>query len=167
MSTDPRDNERTDFDARFAEIIAQFDEDPLDSSDLADQPDEVDDEPDRPSAEVLPPEPTASMDPLASLPVQWRMPSTDEPPALMEDDGTYEPPPPMPLPTGDLHFWGILAAMIGGPLWLLYLFMFDRYARPMWWVLACAVSALGVVLLILRQPVNRDDQDEDDDGAVL
>ncbi|MDE9366763.1 hypothetical protein PZ938_14205 [Luteipulveratus sp. YIM 133132] len=168
MSSDSRDNESTDFDARFAEIIAQFDDDPLDSSALDERPEDTAPEPKPRDAEGEPaPALDPPSDPLHSLPTQWRMPSTDEPPALMEDDGTYEPPPPAPLPAGDLHFWAILTAMVGGPLWLLYLFLFDRYARPLWWVLACATSAAGVVLLILRQPANRDEQDEDDDGAVL
>ena len=171
MTSDPRDNERTDFEARFAEIIAQFDDDPLDSSALDERPAAADDgstagatpassEPDEPA-------PAPPVDPIAGLPSQWRMPSSDEPPALMEDDGTYEPPPPQPLPAGDLHFWGIVAGLVGGPLWLLYLFLLDRMAKPMWWVLACATTAAGVVLLILRQPHSREDQDDNDDGAVL
>ncbi|WP_050669267.1 hypothetical protein [Luteipulveratus halotolerans] len=171
MTSDPRDNERTDYDARFAAIIAQFDDDPLDSSALDERPSGADDDAGAGAtpAPLQPedPQPAPPVDPIAELPAQWRMPSREESAALLEDDGTYEPPPPQPLPAGDLHFWAILAGLVGGPLWLLYLFLLDRMAKPMWWVLACATTAAGVVLLILRQPHSREDQDDHDDGAVL
>lgn len=110
-------------------------------------------------------EPTASHDPLAGLPSQWRMPTGES--ILDEEDG-FVPPPPRPLPAGDLNFYGAIGGLVGGPLWLLYLFFFDRYARPIWWLLACAVFVGGLVLLILRQPEKRDDDwDDDVDGAVL
>ncbi|WP_392425878.1 hypothetical protein [Barrientosiimonas humi] len=110
------------------------------------------------------PEPTAT-DPLAGLPSQWRMPTGES--ILDEEDG-FVPPPPRPLPAGDLNFYGAIGGLVGGPLWLLYLFFFDRYARPVWWLLACAVFVGGLVLLILRQPEKRDDDwDDDVDGAVL
>lgn len=110
------------------------------------------------------PEPTAT-DPLAGLPSQWRMPTGES--ILDEEDG-FVPPPPRPLPAGDLNFYGAIGGLVGGPLWLLYLFFFDRYARPVWWLLACAVFVGGLVLLILRQPEKRDDDWNDDvDGAVL
>ncbi|BDZ57764.1 hypothetical protein [Barrientosiimonas endolithica] len=109
-------------------------------------------------------EPTAT-DPLAGLPSQWRMPTGES--ILDEEDG-FVPPPPRPLPAGDLNFYGAIGGLVGGPLWLLYLFFFDRYARPVWWLLACAVFVGGLVLLILRQPEKRDDDwDDDVDGAVL
>lgn len=206
MPTDPREPERTDFDARFAEIIAQLDDEALEKGALLPEPERprppaaptdasaepsersapsddstrataepttplperADPAPERPQPERAQPEPPQDppADPIANLPTQWRMP-TGEPAPMLEDDGHFEPPAPEPLPAGDLHFWAILGSLIGGPLWLLYLLFFDRYARPMWWLMACGVCVAGVVMLIMRQPANRDDFDEYDDGARL
>jgi len=80
-----------------------------------------------------------------------------------EDDDHFEPPPVTPLPAGDLAFWGILAGMGGGPLLLLYLVFFDRYA--VYWILtAIAMFVGGFVLLVSRMPGHHG---EDDDGARL
>ncbi|NNG39838.1 hypothetical protein HJ588_11200 [Flexivirga sp. ID2601S] len=162
MTFERRDepDEQTDYDRRFAEIIAQF------------EPDEsVWEEPAKPADGSAAPEPTSQPEPasspLADLPSQWRIPA-GESVSFIEDDGDYEPPPPRPLPTGDdLGFWTMVGCLVGGPLWLLYLFVFDRYAQSLWWVLACTLFVAGVVQLIMREPKNRDDLDEDDDGAVL
>lgn len=193
MPTNPRDRERADFDARFAEIIAQYDDPAADPAALGqalqdltppgtegsertveedpdsaiekgtgESPSPTPQEPAAPAAEEVPP----PADPLKALPQQWRMPTGDPTSAMLEDDGHYEPAPPKPLPAGDLNFWGILGALIGGPLWLLYLFIFDRYASGLWWVLACLTCALGVVLLVMRQPASRA-EDDTDDGARL
>lgn len=66
-----------------------------------------------------------------------------------------------------MGFWTMAGCLIGGPAWLLYLFFFDRYAQSLWWVLACALFVAGVIQLFMRSPKNRDDLDDDDDGAVL
>ncbi|RNI24413.1 hypothetical protein [Flexivirga caeni] len=149
---------QTDIDRRFAEIVAQFE--PAGQDD-PDAPDAEAGAPDEPGM----PEPS----PLAGLPTQWRMPPSGAP-SFLEDfeDDTFVPAPPQPLPSSDedLGFWTMLGCLIGGPLWLLYLLFFDRYAQSLWWVLACAVFVAGVVQLIMRSPKNRDD-DPDDDGAVL
>jgi len=80
-----------------------------------------------------------------------------------EDEDHFEPPPVTPLPAGDLAFWGILAGMGGGPLLLLYLVFFDRYA--VYWILtAIAMFVGGFVLLVSRMPGHHG---EDDDGARL
>lgn len=106
-------------------------------------------------------------DPLANLPVQWRAPTSDTE-SLLDANDEYEPPPPAPLPAGDLSFWGALAGLVAGPLWLLYLVFFDRYARTIWWVLACLLFVAGFALLVLRQPRSRDDDwDDEVDGAEL
>jgi hypothetical protein len=69
-----------------------------------------------------------------------------------------------PLPVGDLQFWAIIAGMGGGPLMLLYLVLFDRDAGSNWILASIALSVVGFVLLILRLPRERE---EDDDGARL
>jgi len=158
---------QTEIDRRFAEIVAQFGPDETDWNapeaveDAGDHPtDETEPEPDRKD------EPPAS--PLAELPAQWRMPPSGSASLLDDDDETFVPAPPRPLPSGeeDLGFWTMLGCLVGGPLWLLYLLFFDRYAQSLWWVLACALFVAGVVQLIMRSPKNHDD-DPDDDGAVL
>ncbi|MBO1755333.1 hypothetical protein [Allobranchiibius sp. CTAmp26] len=144
-------DEQTDYDARFAEIVAQL-SGTVDPDALAEQA--------APKPEPEPPTPPA-------LPVQWRVPDSGSASDILEDDGTYEPPPPAPLPRDDVQFWAIWATLVGGPLWLIYLFAFQRDCQPIWWVLACLVCILGVVLLVLRQPNSRDEQDPFDDGARL
>ncbi len=76
------------------------------------------------------------------------------------------PPPPAPLPAGDLQFWGILLGLVGGPGLLLYLIMFDRDAGSLWIALGIALSVGGFGLLVARLPSHRD-EDDDDDGAVV
>ncbi|WP_265444075.1 hypothetical protein [Flexivirga meconopsidis] len=160
MSFERRDepDEQTDYDRRFAEIIAQFEPDHT----VWEEPEATPQQ----SADTAPDAPPEAS-PLADLPQQWRMPTNDTV-SFIEDDGSFEPDPPRPLPSGDdLGFWTMVGCLVGGPAWLLYLFAFDRYAQSLWWVLACALFIAGVVQLIMREPKNRDDLDEDDDGAVL
>lgn len=150
-------DEQTDFDARFAEIVAQLSgpvdpdalaEAPLDrsiSNDVAERTDIAD----------------------VAVPSQWRVPDTGAAHDILDDETSYVPPPPAPLPRDDVQFWAICGALIGGPLWLIYLFAFDRETRPLWWILACLLSILGLVLLVMRQPASRDEMDPFDDGARL
>ncbi|WP_446663955.1 hypothetical protein [Flexivirga sp. B27] len=188
MSPDRREEpeEQTDIDRRFADIIWNIDPSftisdtpaptepskngpadrsrqepgPLDPNDLAGL-----EEPDEP---IEPAEETPARSPLADIPDQWRMP-TDGPSSLLDDeDDTFVPAPPQPLPSGeDLGFWTMVGCLLGGPAWLLYLYFFDRYAQSLWWVLACTLFVAGVIQLFMRSPKNRDDLDDDDDGAVL
>ncbi|MEO8850189.1 MAG: hypothetical protein ABI360_00520 [Allobranchiibius sp.] len=150
-------DEQTDFDARFAEIVARL-SGPIDPDALADAPvkgSEV-------HSSIEPEEPDTP-----ELPSQWRVPENGSTTQFLDDAGSYEPPPPAPLPRDDVQFYAIWASLIGGPLWLIYLFAFDRESRPLWWILACLVCLMGMSLLVLRQPVSRDEQDPFDDGARL
>jgi len=166
MSLEGREEpeKQTDIDRRFAEIVAQ-----LQSEEAGwDGPDDADEtaagtEPDAAGSQDESAQPT-----VAELPAQWRMPPSGSASLLDDDDETFVPAPPRPLPSGeeDIGFWTMIGCLVGGPLWLLYLFFFDRYAQSLWWVLACALFVAGVVQLIMRSPKNRDD-DPDDDGAVL
>ena len=76
----------------------------------------------------------------------------------------FEPGPTAPLPAGDLQFWGILTGLVGGPLLLLFLVLFNREGNPLWMLLAVGITVAGFGLLVQRLPRHRDD---DDDGAVL
>ena len=92
-------------------------------------------------------------------PPSWRSPEpVDEP------EEHFQPGPTAPLPAGDLQFWGILAGLVGGPLMLVYLVLFNREGNPLWMLAAVGVTVAGFGLLVQRLPRHRDD---DDDGAVL
>lgn len=175
MSLEGREEpeEQTDIDRRFAEIVAQLqpqesDWDKAASPDSATDADENIDGDDG-GDEDLPQADAPEASPLAGLPDQWRMPPSGSSSLLDDDEAdVFVPAPPQPLPGGeDLGFWTMAGCLIGGPAWLLYLFFFDRYAQSLWWVLACALFVAGAVQLFMRSPKNRDEDDEDDDGAVL
>jgi hypothetical protein len=94
----------------------------------------------------------------------------DEPDASVwahDDDPEqhYSPPPPAPLPSSeDKHFWLMIVALVAGPLLFLYLLLFNRDGNGWWMLCALLVSIAGFVLLVLRQPLDRND---DDDGIRL
>lgn len=166
MSLEGREepDEQTDIDRRFAEIVAQFEPPEQDWEDVV-TPDPSDDVAENDDANDAP----QAASPLAGLPDQWRMPPSGSSSMLDDDEAdVFVPAPPQPLPNGDdLGFWTMAGCLIGGPAWLLYLFFFDRYAQSLWWILACALFVAGAVQLFMRSPKNRDDLDDDDDGAVL
>lgn len=86
-------------------------------------------------------------------------------PAEDPDEEHYVPPPPQPLPSSeDKHFWLMMLGLVGGPLLLLYLLLFDRDGNGWFMLGAIAMTVAGFVLLVLRQPFERD---EDDDGVRL
>jgi hypothetical protein len=82
-----------------------------------------------------------------------------------EEEHHYTPPPPAPLPPSeDKHFWLMIIALVAGPLMFLYLLLFNRDGNGWWMMFALLVSIAGFVLLVLRQPLDRD---EGDDGIRL
>ena len=102
--------------------------------------------------------PGAGSEPVEPPP-SWRSPDpVDEP------EEHFQPGPTAPLPAGDLQFWGILAGLVGGPLMLIYLVLFNREGNPLWMLAAVGITVAGFGLLVQRLPRHRDD---DDDGAVL
>ncbi len=108
--------------------------------------------------EPLEEEPIDSSDP-SPVGSAWRQ---HTPP---EVEPHFEPPPPAPLPSSeDRHFWTMLGSLVGGPLLFLYLLLFNRDGNGWWMTFAILVSIAGFVLLVLRQPAERD---EDDDGIRL
>jgi hypothetical protein len=88
-------------------------------------------------------------------------------PAGDDDDEHFEPGPTAPLPPQeDIHFWGIVVGLVGGPLLLLWLVIFRPDVSD-WWVLgALGLTVLGFVLLVLRQPQSRDEDDPDNGARV-
>jgi hypothetical protein len=87
--------------------------------------------------------------------------------ATDDEDEHFHPGPTAPLPPQeDLHFWGIVVGLVAGPLLLLWLVIF-RPDVSNWWVLASlGLTVMGFVLLVLRQPKSRDEDDPDDGARV-
>jgi hypothetical protein len=110
---------------------------------------------------------------LGGIPV-WRG-ATTAPPSdgdktsttTPDDEDHFEPGPTAPLPPQeDLHFWGIVVGLVAGPLLLLWL-VIVRPDVSGWWTLgALALTVGGFVLLVLRQPSSRDEDDPDNGARV-
>ena len=94
-------------------------------------------------------------------------PDPDELTGLDEDDEHFEPGPVAPLPPQeDLQFWGIIVGLVAGPLLLLWIVLFDQ-DMGLWWTLgALGLMVGGFVLLVLRQPHARDEDDPDNGARV-
>lgn len=173
-----------DLDARFEEIVAQLRAeqpstagDALTVGDLDDLPGAGD-----PTAGLPPPaDPAPPRDAVNPPPVfrpapppprgldvpVWRGASGDaaydELLDQIEAEDHYEPPPPRPLPPQeDLHFWGIIIGLVGGPLILLWLVLFRPDVSDLWGWAGAGMTIGGFVLLVLRG----DDHDRGD-GAVV
>ena len=178
-----------DHDAMFADIVAHWSEagiepTPVQTPSTGDVPGDKDPGAKGPGAEVPRGEgPTTGRRPAPNQP--WPTdPPPVSPPALApptepraipapeawraHEVGDYEehfePPAIAPLPVGDLQFWAIIAGMVGGPLLLLYLVLFNRDAGSYWMLTAIAMSVGGFALLVARLPR---DHEDDDDGARL
>ena len=133
----------------------------------------------RPTAPTLPPAP-----PNPAPPADGKTPGPTTAPGPLPDDDAppvigsgwrqhdppdveehFVPPPPAPLPSADdKHFWLMLVGLIGGPLLFLYLILFARDGNGWWMMFALGMAIAGFVLLVLRQPTQRD---ENDDGVRL
>jgi hypothetical protein len=161
-----------DVDAEFEAIIAGWDAGPPAVAD------------DGPSTEEAPP-PAPERPAAPTGGIVWRVhPSLlgpDEEPgqaasaAARSAEGAEDAEPeehfvPEPVtlpPQEDLHFWGIIVGLVGGPLLLLWLIFVGGGAYASWWLfLAVALTVGGFGLLILRQPAHRD-PDDPDNGARL
>jgi hypothetical protein len=83
------------------------------------------------------------------------------------DDEHFEPGPTAPLPPQeDLQFWGIIVGLVAGPLVLLWLVLFRPDVSDWWTIGALGLTVMGFVLLVMRQPHARD-EDDPDNGARL
>jgi hypothetical protein len=180
-----------DVDAQFADIVAHWDE----VESLPDAP-ELPDSPELPDAPAVPDSPKVTEregvnPPLVRRPsptnpppvgpfVVWRgaqpepVPS-EEPQEVtapaelsdLEDDEHFQPGPTAPLPPQeDIQFWGIIVGLVAGPLLLLWLVLFRPSVSSWWTVGALALTIGGFILLVLRQPHERDEDDPDNGARV-
>jgi hypothetical protein len=84
-----------------------------------------------------------------------------------DDDAHFEPGPTAPLPPQeDLHFWGTVVGLVAGPLLLLWLVIFKPDVSGWWTLGALGLTVGGFILLVLRQPLSRDDDDPDNGARV-
>ena len=81
-------------------------------------------------------------------------------PAAEDDDEEFEPEPVTLPPQEDLHFWGIVAGLVVGGLLLLYVALTGASTSSWWFLSAVSLFVGGFVLLILRQPKDRDTSDD-------
>lgn len=87
--------------------------------------------------------------------------------AFLDDDEHFEPGPTAPLPPQeDLQFWGIIVGLVAGPLLLLWLVIFRPDLSGWWTAGALGLTIGGFVLLVLRQPHRRDEDDPDNGARV-
>lgn len=91
-----------------------------------------------------------------------------EPVELFEDeDDHFVPGPLAPLPPQeDLSFWGIVVGLVAGPLLLLWLVLFRPDVSGWWTLSALGMIVGGFVLLVMRQPHDRDADDPDNGARV-
>jgi hypothetical protein len=178
-----------DVDAQFADIIAHWDdvaappEEPAvdQAKDQAkDLPTDIPTDP----APALPADSRPGVNPPPELGfVVWRGAATD-PRADDEleagsrgtvrddqpdddDEEHFHPGPTAPLPPQeDLHFWGIIVGLVAGPLLLLWLVLFHPAVSGWWTLGALGLTVGGFVLLVMREPHSRD-EDDPDDGARI
>ncbi len=93
-------------------------------------------------------------------------PSATPPPAADDSDDHFEPPPVTLPPQEDLHFWGAVVGLVGGPLLLLYVALARPFHSDRWFAAGVVLSLVGFALLVLRQPRHRDPGDTDDGARV-
>ncbi len=104
---------------------------------------------------------------LTGIPVWRGAQATPEQVWEADEEEHFEPGPTAPLPPQeDVQFWGIIVGLVGGPLLLLWLVLFRPSVSHWWTLLALGLSIGGFVLLVMRQPHSRDENDPDD-GAVV
>jgi hypothetical protein len=82
--------------------------------------------------------------------------------AVEPDDDHFVPPSEIELPSAetDPMYWAIVMGLVGGPLLLLYLLLFDRDGSGWWIVTGLAMLVVGFVLLVLRGGTERDPFDD-------
>ena len=87
--------------------------------------------------------------------------------ADVDDDEHFEPGPTAPLPPQeDLQFWGIIVGLVAGPLILLWLVLFRPNVSDWWTLGALGLTVMGFVLLVMRQPHARAEDDPDNGARV-
>jgi hypothetical protein len=92
-------------------------------------------------------------------------PRDSDPNAPVPAEEGFVPPEPPPIPRGDLMTRLLWGGAIGGPLFLLFAAIAWRDAPRMLILAAVAAFVGGFVMLVVRMPHDR--EDDDDDGAVV
>lgn len=83
------------------------------------------------------------------------------------EEDHFEPGPTAPLPPQeDLQFWGIIVGLVAGPVLLLWLVLFRPDVSDWWTLGALGLTVMGFVLLVMRQPHARDEDDPDNGARV-
>ena len=168
MSTDPADPRLSDdeVDARFAGLVADWEPPSVaDTAGTDGGEDRIIDDIERGSP--LQANPGINPPISISIPV-WRGasgPTIDE---IIEAEENEEfVPGPVTLPPGeDLHYWGAVVGLIGGPLLLLWIYFANPFHRVWWITGGLALMIGGFVLLVLRGPAHRDLEDDDSGARV-
>ena len=83
----------------------------------------------------------------------------------IDDSADFIPPEPAAFESDDPATVIMVVSLIVGPLWLMYLLFFHRYASAIWWGMAVGFTVLGFALAVTRQPKSVEERDPDDDGA--
>lgn len=124
----------------------------------------------QPDGEQPPPSgPVSDQELLARLDPQWRMPTSERTFEELlddEDDLGFTPDPVELPPPEDVHYWGALAALVSGPMVILYVVLGDPFYRTWWLLGGLGLVIGGFLLLILRMPARRDPYDGDDGARV-
>jgi hypothetical protein len=152
-SDDPDPDHRLDVDARFAEIIADWEPSaPPEAEDPA------------PAAEPAPPEPSAER--LRGLfQPSWSDPLDSE--AAWDDEGHFVPPPPPPLPSVEPRRRLAWAGLLGAPLVALLL-VGAGISVTGWMAFLLVVAFIGGFgYLVATMRSGPPDEWSGDDGARL
>lgn len=186
MSTGARpDDGDDDYEAKFADIVARWDDpapprSPSSAAPAPVRPLPGDPPPERPAGDTPADPPGGPHDAQETTPA--RTPAPEARPAGRADDGSdgwrvhapseqdadFTPPTPAPLPRGELTFWAALIGLVVGPVWLLYLVMAQPHGSRIPMALAVLLIVGGFVALVARSPRRRRDrEDTGDDGAVV
>ncbi|GGL22643.1 hypothetical protein H9L10_06850 [Phycicoccus endophyticus] len=175
MDERPEEMDERDVDARFASIVAAWesgpqppaeasgtDPEPVDPTGLTGEEPPGDGEPATDGEDARPPWVNPSPVELVLGGSRWRAPDPETGAPTPLDEEHFEPPAVQLPPQEDLHFWGAVVGLVAGPLCLLYVALARPFHSTRWFLAGVGLSLLGFVLLVLRQPRHRD---EDDDGA--
>jgi hypothetical protein len=103
-----------------------------------------------------------------ATPHAWRggEPQRDDADDLLDsvdpDEDHFVPPSEIDLPSAetDPMYWAIVGGLVGGPLLLLYVLLFDRDGSGWWIVTGLTMLVVGFVLLVLRGGSERDPFDD-------
>lgn len=151
-------DDRDDVDRRFLEIVAGLEARPEDDATTRGGPDQrpepEGDQAARPVAPVEPVGPPSHLGPGTPHGMATDHRSYEAP----EEDDHFVPPRPDPLPAGDLHFWAVLVGLVLGPL-LVFLSAIIPVLDRTWTFVGAVLTGAGFVLLVLRQPRHRRDDD--------